>query len=140
LSRLCPNGPPSPPSAVLLRYTSVMSIDELQGKLRDFISDRDWERFHTPKNLVMALAGEVGELVAIFQWLDPDESEQAMDDRSRAERVRDEMADVFAYLLRLADVLGVDLEDALHAKMMKNARRYPVETARGNARKYTDLP
>lgn len=140
MSRLCPNGPPSPPSAVLLRYTSVMSIDELQGKLRDFISDRDWERFHTPKNLVMALAGEVGELVAIFQWLDPDESEQAMDDRSRAERVRDEMADVFAYLLRLADVLGVDLEDALHAKMMKNARRYPVETARGNARKYTDLP
>jgi len=63
-----------------------------------------------------------------------------MADRARAERVRDEMADVFAYLLRLADVLGVELEDALDAKMIKNARRYPVQTARGNARKYTDLP
>jgi dCTP diphosphatase len=117
-----------------------MSIDGLQGKLRDFISERDWERFHTPKNLVMALAGEVGELVAIFQWLDPEESELAMADRSRTEQVRDEMADVFAYLLRLADVLGVDLEDALAAKMIKNAQKYPIEAARGKARKYTDLP
>ena len=117
-----------------------MSFDRLQGKLREFISERDWERFHTPKNLAMALAGEVGELVAIFQWLSADEAEHAMADRSRAEQVRDEMADVFAYLLRLADVLGVDLEDALSAKMIKNARKYPVETARGNATKYTYLP
>ena len=103
-----------------------MSIDRLQGKLRDFASERDWEQFHTPKNLAMALAGEVGELVAIFQWLDPDESAAAMADSSRAEQVRDEMADVLAYLLRLADVLGVDLADALEAKMIKNARKYPA--------------
>jgi len=123
-----------------LRYKSLMSIDELQGKLRDFTSQRDWERFHTPKNLVMALAGEAGELTAVFQWLSPEESADAMADPSRAERVRDEIADVLAYLLRLADVLGVDLEAALAAKMIKNARKYPIETARGNARKYNDLP
>jgi NTP pyrophosphatase (non-canonical NTP hydrolase) len=117
-----------------------MSIDVLQAKLRDFAGKRDWEQFHTPKNLVMALAGEVGELAAIFQWLSPDESADATADRTRAERVRDEMADVFAYLLRLADVLGVDLEGALEAKITKNARKYPVELARGSARKYTDLP
>jgi NTP pyrophosphatase (non-canonical NTP hydrolase) len=116
-----------------------MSIDGLQGKLRDFTSERDWEQFHTPKNLVMALAGEVGELTAIFQWLSPEESTGAMADPSRAEHVRDEMADVLAYLLRLADVLGVDLDAALQAKIIKNAKRYPVETARGNARKHTDL-
>jgi len=116
-----------------------MSIEGLQGSLRNFASERDWEQFHTPKNLVMALAGEVGELVAIFQWLSPDESADAMADELRAGRVRDEMADVFAYLLRLADVLRVDLEAALEAKMIKNARRYPVEAARGNTEKYTDL-
>ena len=108
-----------------------MSIDALQDQLREFTSERDWERFHTPKNLAMALAGEVGELVAVFQWLSPEESAEAMADLSRAERVRDEMADVLAYLLRLADVLDVDLGEALAAKMIKNAQRYP---------KYTDLP
>jgi dCTP diphosphatase len=116
-----------------------MSIDGMQGKLRDFASERDWERFHTPKNLVMALAGEVGELTAVFQWLTPDESAHVMTDPSRAEGVRDEIADVLAYLLRLADVLGVNLEAALAAKMIKNAGKYPVEAARGNARKYTNL-
>lgn len=116
-----------------------MSIDGLQGKLRDFARERDWEQFHTPKNLAMALAGEVGELVAIFQWLDPEESAGAMADSSQAEQVRDEMADVLAYLLRLADVLGVDLEDALAAKMIKNARKYPAGAVRGNASKYTEL-
>jgi NTP pyrophosphatase (non-canonical NTP hydrolase) len=117
-----------------------MSIDGLQGKLREFTSERDWERFHTPKNLVMALAGEAGELVAVFQWLSPDESSDAMAEPSHAERVRDEIADVFAYLLRLADVLGIDLEAALAAKMIKNAQKYPVHAARGSGRKYTDLP
>ena len=77
--------------------------------------------------------------MAIFQWLSADESADAMADRSSAEQVRDEMADVFAYLLRLSDVLGVDLEAALTTKMIKNARKYPVEAARGNSRKYTDL-
>jgi NTP pyrophosphatase (non-canonical NTP hydrolase) len=115
-----------------------MSIVSLQRQLRDFAAERDWEQFHSPKNLVMALAGEVGELVEIFQWLTPDESARVMTDA--AGRVREEMADVLAYLLRLADVLDVDLEAALAEKIVKNATKYPVQTARSVATKYTDLP
>lgn len=107
----------------------------MQNRLRDFASERHWEQFHTPKNLAMALAGEVGELAAIFQWLTPDESAKVMADTLRAEWVRDEIADILAYLLRLADVLGVSLEAALAAKMIKNARKYPAGTARPNDQK-----
>jgi len=116
-----------------------VSIASLQRDLRDFAVERDWEQFHSPKNLVMALAGEVGELTEIFQWLTPDESAGVMMQAASAARVRDEMADVLAYLLRLADVLGVDLEAALSDKIVKNAAKYPVETARSVATKYTDL-
>jgi NTP pyrophosphatase (non-canonical NTP hydrolase) len=116
-----------------------MSIASLQRQLRDFAVERDWEQFHSPKNLVMALAGEVGELTEIFQWLTPDESADVMVVAVSAGRVREEMADVLAYLLRLSDVLGVDLEDALAEKIIKNAAKYPVERARNVATKYTDL-
>src|SRR5258708_1597206 len=115
-----------------------VSIASLQRQLRDFAAERDWEQFHSPKNLVMALAGEVGELTEIFQWLTPDESASVMMDA--AGRVREEMADVLAYLLRLADVLDVDLETALAEKIVKNAMKYPVGAARSVATKYTDLP
>ena len=121
-------------------YVLVVSIADLQHLLRDFAAERNWEQFHTPKNLVMALAGEVGELTEIFQWLTPDESATVMADPARAAHVREEVADVFAYLLRLADVLGLDLEASLVEKAAENAAKYPVETARGTAAKYTDLP
>ncbi len=120
-------------------YMWRVSIASLQRQLRDFAVERDWEQFHTPKNLVMALAGEVGELTEIFQWLTPDESADVMVEAASAGRVREEMADVLAYLLRLSDVLGVDLEAALAKKIVKNAVKYPVETAQGVATKYTDL-
>src|SRR5258708_39314710 len=110
-----------------------VSIASLQRQLRDFAVERDWEQFHTPKNLVMALAGEVGELMEIFQWLTPAQSADIMADPAQAAGVRDEVADVFAYLLRLSDVLGVDLAAALTDKMAKNAVKYPVDTARGVA-------
>jgi dCTP diphosphatase len=116
-----------------------VSIASLQRDLRDFAVERDWEQFHSPKNLVMALAGEVGELTEIFQWLTPDQSAGVMVQAASAARVREEMADVLAYLIRLADVLGVDLEAALADKIVKNAAKYPVETARSSATKYTDL-
>ncbi len=117
-----------------------MTIASLQGQFREFVAERDWEKFHTPKNLVMALAGEVGELTDIFQWLTPAESAAVMADAVTAGQVRDELADVFAYLIRLADVIGVDLEQAFTDKMVKNARKYPIETARGSSAKYTELP
>jgi NTP pyrophosphatase (non-canonical NTP hydrolase) len=116
-----------------------VSIASLQGQLRAFAAERDWEPFHTPKNLVMALAGEVGELTEIFQWLTPAESAAVMSDEIRGGQVRDELADVFAYLLSVADALDVDLERALADKMVKNAAKYPVQAARGRASKYTDL-
>lgn len=118
----------------------MVSITDLQRLLRDFAAERNWEQFHTPKNLVMALAGEVGELTEIFQWLTADESAAVMADPVRAAHVREEVADVFAYLLRLADVLEVDLEASLIEKAAQNAAKYPVETAHSTAVKYTDLP
>jgi NTP pyrophosphatase (non-canonical NTP hydrolase) len=87
----------------------------------------------------MALAGEAGELTELFQWLTPDQSLNIMQDAPKAEAVRDELADIFGYCLRLADILGVDLEAAFTAKMAKNALKYPVHLAKGSAAKYTEL-
>jgi dCTP diphosphatase len=103
-----------------------MAIPELQRQLREFVAERDWQRFQTPKNLIMALTGEVGELTEIFQWLTSDQAALVMSDSQRAEHVRDEIADVLAYLLRLCDVLNVDPEAALAEKITKNAAKYPI--------------
>ncbi|MEO3787394.1 nucleotide pyrophosphohydrolase [Actinocorallia sp. B10E7] len=99
-------------------------LDELIERLRRAAEERGWTSFHTPKNLAMALAGEVGELLAEFQWLTPEESFQVMGSPRKAEAVRSELADVFSYLLELADVLGVDLVEAANAKADVVARRY----------------
>lgn len=116
-----------------------MSIESLTAQLRGFAQDRDWEQFHTPKNLTMALSGEAGELLSLFQWLRDEQVSEWLDDPSNRTAVEHEMADVFGYLLRLADILDVDLETSLRAKIDLNAQKYPVELARGNALKYTVL-
>lgn len=116
-----------------------MTVASLQKALADFAAEREWEQFHTPKNLAMALAGESGELLALFQWLTPQQSAAITDDPSTGARVREEIADVYAYLLRLADVLGIDLEQALVEKIEVNRRKYPIHLARGRADKYTQL-
>jgi dCTP diphosphatase len=116
-----------------------MDLDELTRSLREFASERDWHQFHTPKNLVMALSGEAGELSAIFQWLTVDEAERVMDDPVTAKEVRNEVADVFAYLLRLSDVLGINIAAALTEKIALNEVKYPADLARGNAVKYDKL-
>lgn len=113
-----------------------MDVDKLQRALAEFAEARDWTRFHNPKNLVMALSVECAELVEEFQWLTPEQAEHVMDDAGQAMRVREEMADITLYLLRLADRLGVDLEAACHDKMAGNAVRYPAEAFYGSARKY----
>lgn len=114
-------------------------IEELTGRLREFVAARDWERFHTPKNLAMALAGEVGELVAELQWLTPEESAEVMADPEAGARVRSEVGDVVLYLVRLADTLGIDLVASAHAKLDESERRYDVATYRGTARKAPPL-
>lgn len=116
-----------------------MNLEQLRDKIRAFVHEREWERFHTPKNLAMALIGEAAELTEIFQWLTAEESAKVMDDAKTAEAVRDEIADVLVYLLRLGDVLNIDLESAVTEKLAKNAKKYPLEKAKGKAVKYTDL-
>ena len=114
-----------------------MTLEELAGRLRAFAEERDWEQFHSPKNLSMALAVEAAELLEHFQWLTEEESLALPPDRRAA--VAEELADVFIYLLRLADRLGIDLMGASCAKMKKNADRYPVGKSRGHKKKYNEL-
>ncbi|GAA4970318.1 nucleotide pyrophosphohydrolase [Yinghuangia aomiensis] len=102
------------------------AITELTGALREFTAERGWEPYHSPKNLVMALSVEAAELVEIFQWLTPEQAANVMADPETAEHVREEVADVFAYLLNVCDSLGVDLAQALRDKMVKNAVKHPV--------------
>ncbi len=92
--------------------------------IRNFAKARDWEKFHTPKNLAMALAGEAGELIAEFQWLTPEESSKASLNQEQLEAIAMEIADVQIYLIRLADVLGIDIPDAVHKKMEINESRF----------------
>ena len=115
----------------------IDSLDTLRQHIRDFAQARAWERYHTPKNLVMALAVEAAELLEPFQWLTAEQSLQLSPEQHEA--VRQEIADVLIYLTRLADLLDIDLLDAAADKLAINARKYPVDKACGNALKYTDL-
>ena len=113
------------------------SLDTLRLRIRDFAEARAWEPYHTPKNLVMALSVEAAELLEPFQWLTPEQSQQL--DAGQREAVRQEIADVLIYLTRLADLLDIDLLDAAADKLALNARKYPVDKARGNALKYSEF-
>ena len=113
------------------------ALHELRDAMRQFAAERAWEPFHTPKNLAMALCGEAGELIEHFQWLTPEQS-AALAAPAR-EEVALEMADVLLYLVRLADVLDIDLAAAARRKIAINAERYPVDRARGRADKYDRL-
>ena len=112
-------------------------LTTLRDKLRAFARERDWDQFHSPKNLAMALSVESAELLEHFQWLT--ESQSANLAPEQLAKVREELADVFLYLLRLADKLNVDLEAAALDKLAINAEKYPADKVRGSARKYTDL-
>ena len=113
----------------------MSSIAELTERVRTFAQERNWEQFHTPKNLAMALAGEVGELLAELQWLTPEQSAAVMADEELGPRVRAEIGDVTIYLVRLADVLHIDLVQAALNKLEDSGRRYTVEAARGSVAK-----
>ena len=109
----------------------------LRDELRRFAIERDWDQYHSPKNLAAALCVEAAELLEHFQWRTDDESKSLPSEQLT--KVREEIADVLLYLVRLADKLNVDLLDAAANKIAVNARKYPVDKARGNSRKYTDL-
>ena len=112
-------------------------LQSLTQSLRDFAKARDWEQFHSPKNLASALAVEAAELLEHFQWLTEAQSRDLP--AARKAEVAAEAADVLLYLLQLCDKLGVDLAQAARQKLVRNAEKYPVERARGNSRKYTDI-
>lgn len=116
--------------------TDEETLRALAARLKDFAVRRDWEQFHSPKNLATALVAEAGELVAEFQWVT--EAESRSPDTERLTRIRAEMADVFIYLVRLADSLQVDLLRAVDEKIAENERKYPAEKVKGSSRKYTE--
>ena len=123
---------PMPPDPL-----AIDALTELRDAMRRFAAEREWERFHTPKNLAMALSGEAGELIEHFQWLTAEES--ASLPAPVREEVALEMADVLLYLVRLGDVLDIDLAEAARRKIAINAGRYPAEQVRGRAVKYDRL-
>jgi dCTP diphosphatase len=114
-----------------------MQLDELRDAVRRFAVERDWDQFHSPKNLASALIVEAAELLEHFQWLTPQQSAALLPEKRQ--EVELEMADVLIYLVRLADKLDVDLVQAARKKMQINATKYPVDQARGNAAKYTEI-
>lgn len=103
-----------------------LDIDAVARYLSEFAERRDWVQYHTPKNLAMALAAEAGEMLDIFQWMTGDESQQAMSDQELASAIRGELADITQYLIRLADLLNVDLEAEVWKKLKENETRFPV--------------
>ncbi|QIM71280.1 nucleotide pyrophosphohydrolase [Bordetella trematum] len=117
----------------------LIDVALLSSELEKFAAEREWVQFHSPKNLVMALTGEVGELTEIFQWMTESQSHTAGTNPETAQAVKEELADVQLYLVRLASVLGVDLNEAVQHKLQKNAEKYPADKAKGSSKKYTEL-
>lgn len=111
-------------------------LADLAKRLREFAADRDWDQFHSPKNLAMALVAEAGELAAEFQWLTEPQSREPT--AEQLARIRAEAADVLNYLVRLSDKLGIDLIAAAREKIEDNERRYPIDKVRGSSKKYTE--
>jgi dCTP diphosphatase len=118
-----------------------MTIDmkKLQQEMNKFVTDRDWDQFHSVKNLSMALSVECSELVEIFQWMKEEKSNSVSSDPETLGKVKDELADIFFYLMRIVDKTGIDLEEAVLSKIKKNEEKYPVEKSRGTSKKYDEL-
>lgn len=119
--------------------TPLLDISRLADALQRFADDRDWQQFHSPKNLLLALTGETGELCEIFQWMSEADAKDAAKRPETAQAVRDELADVLMYLVRLSSVLGVDLNDAVTSKLALNGQKYPVDKAKSTSKKYDQL-
>ena len=111
-------------------------MEDLIDKLRTFSKERDWDQFHSPKNLIMALSSEVGELSDIFQWMSEEQSKLNNIDPKSYELAKEELSDIFLYLLRLSDKLGIDLKEESKKKLKLNGEKYPVNLSKGNSVKY----
>ena len=118
---------------------STTTLAQLKDRVLAFARERDWEQFHAPKNLSMALAAEAGELMEHFLWASPEESRKVAADPEKRARIAEELADVVIYALEFANATGLDLAQAIGAKMEANALKYPVAKAKGRSAKYTEL-
>jgi NTP pyrophosphatase (non-canonical NTP hydrolase) len=117
--------------------SSRPGFEALRLELAEFAKSRDWEQFHSIRNLILALVGEVGELASEFQWLNDEQVESAMLDTQKREAIGSELADILAYLIRIADVAQFDLVSELIKKIKINESRYPIEKSKGSSAKYT---
>ena len=115
------------------------SLAELKSRVLAFAKERDWEQFHAPKNLSMALAAEAAELMEHFLWSTPEQSGAIAQEAGKRAKIAEELADVVIYALEFANATGLDVAAVIEAKMAANAKKYPVEKSRGRADKYTDL-
>src|SRR5690348_6457494 len=118
---------------------ATTTTGELKARILTFARERDWEQFHSPKNLSMALAAEAAELMEHFLWSTPEGSNAVAREASKRAKIAEELADVVIYALEFANITGLDVAAAIEAKMAANAKKYPVEKARGRADKYTEL-
>ena len=118
---------------------SATTVADLKSRVLAFVRERDWEQFHNPKNLSMALAAESGELMEHFLWATPEQSAAIAVDPAKRAKIADELADVVIYALEFANITGLDVAAAIETKMAANAKKYPVEKARGRSEKYTEL-
>ena len=117
----------------------VLNIQKMQEFFKSFVKEREWDQFHTPKNLSMALSIETSELMEIFQWLSEKESCEIKKNPRKKQAIIDEIADILSYLIRLADILDIDLEKAFWDKFKKNVQKYPINLAKGKHSKYNEL-
>ena len=118
---------------------STTNLAELKGRVLAFARERDWEQFHAPKNLSMALAAEAGELMEHFLWATPEASRTVVADPAKRAKIEEELADVVIYALEFANMTGIDVAAVIEKKMAANAAKYPVEKAKGRSDKYTEL-
>ena len=118
---------------------STTTLADLKTRVLAFARERDWEQFHAPKNLSMALAAEAGELMEHFLWTTPEQSAAVAKDPAKRRKIEDELADVVIYALEFANIAGMDVAAAIERKMADNAKKYPVEKSRGRSDKYTEL-
>lgn len=117
----------------------TIDLNELNKKIEKIVHDRDWDQFHSVKNLSMALSVESSELLEIFQWLSEEKSNDVQNDPILLSKVEDEVADIFVYLMRIISKTNIDLEQVVLNKLKKNESKYPIESAKGNSKKYTEF-
>jgi dCTP diphosphatase len=118
---------------------TTTTISELKSKVLAFVRERDWEQFHAPKNLSMALAAEAGELMEHFLWATTEQSIAVVNDPVKRAKIAEELADVVIYAIEFANASGLDISASIASKMAANAKKYPVEKSRGKSDKYTEL-